>query len=102
MFYDEDDLDAILDTDEFAITVTYLPYNGQQTIINVIFQNEGEKFERDRVLIEVTQPQITCKESDIPNAGSKDQWIINGTTYRYSQHKPTNTGIATVVLVKNG
>jgi hypothetical protein len=100
MFYDND-LDGFLNTNEFAKPVTYIPVTlgtGGEKVINGIFDGIGADVKRGDTLIEVTEPQIICKESDIPDPFPGDKFIIDGIAYVFSDHKPTGTGMQTIKL----
>ena len=87
------DLDVFLNSDEFAVDVTYLA-GTIQGIFDAPFKSavEGE------MGIESTLPQVLVKTSDVASAVHGQTMTINSVVYQISGIQPDGTGMTSILL----
>lgn len=79
----EDDLSALFNTAEFAVSATYRKARGvSQSTISGIFDDETVPVEAGgHVSVHQEQARFTCKTSDVPNVEYDDAVIISSVEY---------------------
>jgi hypothetical protein len=87
------DLDVLIDTDDFAVSITY-----NSATINGIFDKEFAQTAEGEVAIESTVPQVLVKDSDIVGAAHGDVMTINGINYNIIGIQPDGTGSTLILL----
>ncbi len=87
------DLSTFLDSNEFAISITY-----GSTTIKGIFDNSFEAIDLDENSVENTQPQVIVRTSDITGLKQGDIFIINSISYNVTGIHADGTGLTTVLL----
>ena len=87
------DLTTFLNSDEFAVEVTY----GAATIKG-IFDNAFIADTQDGIEVETRVPQVTIKTSDISGLVHGDTLNINATVYNVIGIEPDGTGVTRVLL----
>lgn len=97
----QSDIDAFINTDEFAVEATYIPASKIPSTVNVIFDNEGAVQTIDGVPMETTDPQLLVKTSDVPDIAHRDTFVIESVTYYVMDSKPNGTGMTNVVLSRD-
>jgi hypothetical protein len=97
-----DDLAAILNVEEFAVSAVYRRANAMgDTTINGIFDNETVPVETGGfVPVHEEQPRFTCRTSDIPNIVEIDEIVISGTVYTIRAWVHDGTGVTVLQLEK--
>ena len=91
------DLATILDTDDFAVSVTY-----DGGTISGIFDNETVPVDNGGfVTVHQEQPRLTCRTSDLPSVGEGEVMVISGVNYAVRAWVHDGTGITTVQLEKS-
>lgn len=98
----EDDLSAILNLDEFAVSATYRRARalGQSTISG-IFDNETVPVDAGgHVAVHQEQPRFTCKTSDVPNISYDDAIIISEVEYYVRAWVHNGQGMSEIHLEK--
>lgn len=116
-----EDLDVFFDTEEFGSTATFALPNGATVSFSVIFDDAFLNPETGLFSLETTDPQATCKMSDVMalrgalaavNGGSPIlqyqttplrglPCVIDaapGTNFAVLQVRPEGTGTATIIL----
>jgi hypothetical protein len=67
--------------------------------INGIFENEYFEIPSDMsVGVVGSQPKLTIKTSDIPNANTDDEVFVDGNNYRVVSIHPSGDGVTTLIL----
>jgi len=97
------DLSAIMNTDEFAVSVTYRRTGalGNSTISG-IFDNMTIPVDSGGfVQIHEEQPRFTCKTSDVPNIIETDEFVISGLEYTVRAWVHDGTGVTVIQLERN-
>ena len=87
------DLDIFLNSDEFAVDVTY-----QATTIQGIFDDEFSSAVQGEMGIESTVPQVLVKTSDVPNVAHNEAMTINSVVYKIIGIQPDGTGMTLILL----
>ncbi|GJQ59783.1 MAG: hypothetical protein D8M57_13215 [Candidatus Scalindua sp. AMX11] len=87
------DLDTFLDSDEFAVDITY-----NSGTIQGIFDNAFLEDQQDDVDIETLQPQVTVKTSDVSGLAHGDTMTIDSVVYNVIGIQPDGTGLTNVLL----
>lgn len=76
-----DDFDTMMNTDEFAIEVTFTPYVGYTLTLNAIFDIGREvidPYTGEKVNI---KPVLYCKADDVPGIRHKSKFLIDSVYY---------------------
>jgi len=94
----ESDIDTFVDTDDFAVSVTYTPNGGDPSTISGIFDNETEAFNTQTGEIEAGGPQILVKDSDVSGVAKGDTIVKDSTTYYVRGIEPDGTGMTILKL----
>ena len=90
-----DDLLAMLDTDDFAVTATL---TGGSTAKG-IFEDEYEALDFDGVVVGSTAPTFTCRTTDLPSITlGTTTATINSVAYVITESRPDGTGMSTLRL----
>lgn len=92
-----DDLDQLLDTDEFATSVTYTPTGGEASTINGIFDPEMIEIDPYTGETVTTRPMIVVKTSDVSGIRHKDAFTINGESFEVLKFQ-SNHGLTEITL----
>lgn len=87
------DLDVFLNSDEFAVDVTY-----NAATIQGIFDAEFSSAVEGEVGIESTVPQVLVKTSDVPNVAHNETMTINSVVYSVIGIQPDGTGVTLILL----
>ncbi len=87
------DLDIFLNSDEFAVDVTYLA-----ATIQGIFDAEFSSAVQSELGIESTAPQVTVKTADVPNVAHGQTMEINSVVYQIIGIQPDSTGMTLILL----
>lgn len=88
------DLDTFLNTDEFAVQVTY-----NSTTINGIFDIFFVEDPQGETGVETKRAQVTVKSSDVVGIAHDDTMIINSVTYNViGVQPPDDTGLTDILL----
>ena len=90
------DLDTFLNSDEFAVDITY----GGGTIKG-IFDNEFIANNQDEISVEDLQPQVIVKTSDVPGLAHGATMTIESVVYNVTGIQPDGTGLTVVILSKD-
>lgn len=90
------DLDTFLDTDEFAVSITY-----NSTTIKGIFDDEYKGVNALTGEIEATAPQAIVKTSDVSGIAHGNTLTINSTTYYVIGIQQDGTGLTILILSKD-
>jgi hypothetical protein len=97
-----DDLNAILDVDEFASSVSYRRKLGlgDSSIIG-IFDNETVPVDAGGIAsVHQEQPRFTCRTTDVPYIAENDVIIVSSIEYRVVAWLHDGTGVTTLQLEK--
>lgn len=92
------DLTNYFVTDEHAVSATYTVQGGTGTTINGIFDNEYYEDPSGEVGLESSQPQFTCKTTDVSSASNGDTLVVSSTTYTVRSVQDDGTGITLLIL----
>lgn len=97
-----DDLDAILNVDEFALTATYIAGNfSSKTTINGIFDNETIPVDSGGLVsVHQEQPRFTCRTIDAPSIAEGDILSVSGVEYKVVAWVHDGTGVTVLQLEK--
>lgn len=87
------DLDIFLNSDEFAVDVTYLV-----STIQGIFDDEFSSAVQGEMGIESTVPQVLVKTSDVQNIAHNEELTINSVVYKVIGIQPDGTGVTLILL----
>ncbi len=87
------DLDTFLDSDEYAVQITY-----NSGTIKGIFDNAFVEDQQDDIDVETLQPQVTVKTSDVTGLTQGDTMTINSVVYNVIGIQPDGTGLTNVLL----
>jgi len=90
----DDDLDAMLSTDEFADEIT-LP---DLSVINGIYDTDFIEVDDDGAMVSSFQPNALVKTSDISSLAIGNDITINGTTYDVRDIQPDAKGSSLLIL----
>lgn len=95
--FDNDDNDIFIE--EFGQNVVFTLSDNTSLPIKGIFDNPAAENSMSELSIVITQPQLTCKTSDIANVKKGNTVVINSKTYSVSQ-KPIDdgTGMSLILL----
>ena len=100
MFYD-DDIDTFLDSDEYAVGISYLAYgSAAATTIYGIFDAPGSIVTIGRATMMIEQPQVKVKTTDISGITTSDTMTIGSTEYKIASWTHDGTGVSTVILAE--
>ena len=94
-----ENLDAYFDG--FGQAVSFTDSSGETVSCTAIFDNGFSAPQIGDLVIETTDPVLTCKTSDISGIESGDSVTVESITYKVIQIQPDGTGISTVFLGKN-
>ena len=92
------DLTNYFITDEHAVSATYSVQGGSESTIIGIFDNEYFEDPAGEVGLESSQPQFTCKTTDVSSASNGDTLVVSSTTYTVRSVQDDGTGITFLVL----
>ena len=98
-----DDLDVILNLDEFAVQATYRRKDalGDSTIKG-IFDNETVPVDAGGfTAVHQEQPRFTCRTVDVPNVSYDDYLILSSVEYRVVAWVHNGVGETVLQLEKN-
>ncbi len=87
------DLDIFLNSDEFAVDVTY-----NSATIQGIFDDEFTSAVEGEMGIESSVPQVLVKTSDVPNVAHNETMTINSVVYNVIGIQPDGTGMTLILL----
>jgi hypothetical protein len=90
------DLEIFLNSDEFAVDVTYLG-----DTIQGIFDDEFSSAVQGEMGVESTVPQVLVRTSDVPNVAHSQEMTINSTVYKVIGIQPDGTGMTLLLLSKD-
>lgn len=86
---------------DFGEKFVYRTLGSGSKTITAIFDNNYQAVDAGGNLpFAMQQPQLTCRTSDIPNAGEGDTVVINGSTYTVRIVMSDGTGITELMLEK--
>jgi len=94
------DLTAIMNTDEFAVSATYVRAGGLgSSTITGIFDNMTIPVDSGGfVQVHEEQPRFTCTTSSVPNIVESDQIVLSGTNYTVRAWVHDGTGVTIIQL----
>lgn len=87
------DLDVFLNSDEFAVDITY-----QAATIQGIFDAPFSSAVEGEMGIESTLPQVLVKTGDVPNIAHAETMTINSVVYNVIGIQPDGTGMTLILL----
>jgi hypothetical protein len=87
------DLEIFLNSDEFAVDVTYLG-----NTIQGIFDDEFSSAVQGEMGVESTVPQVLLRTSDVPNVAHGETMTINSVVYQVIGIQPDGTGMTLILL----
>ncbi|MCP4989340.1 MAG: hypothetical protein GY928_25775 [Colwellia sp.] len=87
------DLDVFINTDEFAVDITY-----NSTTIQGVFDNEFSSAVEGEMGIESTVPQVMVKTSDVASVVHGEVMIIESVNYNIIGIQPDGTGMTLILL----
>lgn len=87
------DLDIFLNSNEFAIDITY-----NSTTIQGVFDAEFSSAVEGEMGIESTVPQVLVKTSDVSSAVHGETMTINSVVYNIIGIHPDGTGMTLILL----
>lgn len=91
-----DDLDAILNVEEFAVSATY-----QGSTIRGIFDNETVPVDTGGyVQVHQEQPRFTCRTQDLTSLAEDNTLVVSGVTYDIKAWVHDGTGVTVLQLEK--
>ena len=90
------DLDIFLNSDEFAVDITY-----NAGTIQGIFDDEFSSAVQGEMGIESTVPQVLVKSSDVVGIAHADLMTINTIVYKIIGIQPDGTGMTMLLLSKD-
>lgn len=96
-----DDLDAFLNTDEFAVAATVRLQDGGARLVRGIFDDPFLNAQLGEYELDTTRPRLLCKEADVIGVGRGDLVDIQGRTYDVlTTAQPDGTGMALLELAR--
>ena len=97
-----DDLLAIFNTNEFAVSATYRrALTLSEATIKGLFDNETIPTDAGGfVPVHQENPQFTCRTIDVPNVAYNDMLIISGDTYAVRSWVHNGLGLTVLQLEK--
>lgn len=97
-----DDLAAILNIEEFAVTATYVSGNYEaQSTISGIFDNETIPVETGGFMqVHQEQPRFTCRTIDLGTLSEDSQLTVNNVEYAIKAWVHDGTGMTVLQLEK--
>lgn len=96
-----DDLAAILNVDEFAVSATYTPTGGAAVTINGILDNETVPVETGGyVAVHEEQPRFTCRTQDLTGLVEGSSLVVSGVSYSIRAWVHDGTGVTILQLEK--
>jgi hypothetical protein len=94
-----DNLDAFLQPDDFAITVSVTPQGGVLREIRGIFDEPYLNTQIGEYEADAAMPRVTCKARDVADLRVKDAVKVGGKTYYLlTGPQPDGTGMAVLSL----
>ncbi len=87
------DLDILIDTDDFAVDITY-----NLATIKGIFDNGFIESSDGEVAVESTVPQVIVKSSDVVGAIHDEIMTIDSVDYNIIGIQPDGTGVTVIFL----
>jgi hypothetical protein len=81
-----DDIDTMVQTTEFATSVTYTATGEAAATIDIIFNPEENTVDPYTGEDTTILPMGWAATSDVPNIAHKDVFLINGITYEVLKH----------------
>lgn len=94
-----DDLDAFLNTDEFAVSATVRLQDGGTRVVRGIFDDPYLNAQLGEYEIDTTRPRLTCKEADVIGVLRGDLVDIAGKTFDVlASAQPDGTGMAVLEM----
>jgi hypothetical protein len=98
---DWEDLDAFLDLEEFAASVTLGLQDGGSRELIGIFDDPYLNAELGEYELDTTRPRLTCKAADVTDVRRRDTVTINGETMDVmTDPQPDGTGLAVLALAR--
>ena len=97
-----DDILAILDLDDFAVSATLTAADASsQSVIVGIFDNETIPVDSGGFIpVHEEQPRFTCRTADIPTIAEGDTLLLSGVTYKIRAWVHDGTGVTTLQMEK--
>ena len=92
------DLSNFFITDEHAVSATYTVQGGSPATVKGIFENDYYEDASGEVGLESSQPQFTCKTTDVSSASNGDTLVVSSTTYTVRSVQNDGTGITLLIL----
>lgn len=94
-----ENLDAFLDTEDFAIHATLRLQDGRERVVRAIFDDPYLNAELGEYELDTTQPRLTCKWTDVHDVLRGDVVEIEGRAYDVvTNAQPDGTGMALLAL----
>jgi hypothetical protein len=76
-----ENLDAFLQTDDFATRVIVTLKGGGSLSFSALFDDPFLDAQLGEYNLETSQPRLTCKLSDVPGVARGDTVVVDGTTF---------------------
>lgn len=100
---DWEDLDAFLQTDEFAIVATVHAQEGASFSVTGIFDEPYLDADLGEYALDTTQPRFLCKMRDVAMVLRGDTFVVDGSTFDVmSGPQRDGTGMAVLRLAPRG
>jgi len=79
--------------DVFGVSARYLPHDGSNVVITVVFDRVPNTIETDEGEFQTFDASMQCKTSDLPAGAEGQLIIIEGTRYCISLAEPDTGGV---------
>lgn len=98
-----DDLDAFVNTDDFAVLATVTLQDGTARSVPGIFDDPYLNAQLGEYELDTSRPRLTCKEADVIGVLRGDRVDIGGKTYDVlTSAQADGTGMAVLELAIQG
>lgn len=98
-----DDLDAFVDTADFAVVATITPHGGSPRQVNCIFDDPYLNAQLGEYEWDGGLPRIMAKETDFAGMTRTDSVVVNGKQYHaLTNPQQDGTGMAVLTLSEQG
>ena len=94
-----DDISAVFDATDFAVTGTFTPVGGMITSVTGIFDDEDLQIDMgDGTSMLQHSARFTCSSSDVTGVREGDSLVVSGVSYRVEYVKDDGTGVIEMYL----
>lgn len=98
-----DNLDAFVNTDDFAVLATVTLHDGAVRMVRGIFDDPYLNAQLGEYELDTSRPRFTCKEADVIGVLRGDTVEIDGRTFDVlTSAQPDGTGMAQLELAPQG